>query len=155
MSEHCATIRWSRGTQIFADNRYSRAHVWRFDGGAEVPGSSSPHVVREPYSDASAVDPEEAFVAALSSCHMLVFLGLAARAGFVVDEYADDASGSMSKNEHGKQYIARVTLRPKVAFSGDKRPSHDELVALHHGAHDDCFIANSVITTVERTPVST
>ena len=148
MAEHTAEIRWERGEQSFLDNRYSRAHRWVFDGGLEVPASSSPHVVPLPWSDASAVDPEEAFVASLSRCHMLWFLSLAAKRGFQVDRYVDQAMGVMSKNAEGRLAVTRVTLRPEVVFSGDRIPTEDELHVLHHAAHDACFIANSVKTEV-------
>jgi len=146
--EYKATIAWTRDGSAFVDNKYSRAHQWSFDGGITVPASSAPSAVRLPYSKADAVDPEEALVAALASCHMLTFLYLAAKQGFIVDSYDDDAVGVMSKNERGKLYVARVTLRPRIVFSGDKRPSDAEIGALHHHAHDDCFIANSVLTEV-------
>lgn len=146
-----ATIHWHRNGAVFTDNRYSRAHQWRFDGGAVIPGSSSPHVVRVPLSDASAVDPEEAFVASLSSCHMLWFLSLAAQAGFVVDEYEDQASGVLGKNAEGKAAMTAVTLKPVVTFSG-KRPSEEEFARLHERAHDECFIASSVKTELRCEP---
>jgi organic hydroperoxide reductase OsmC/OhrA len=149
-----AKVIWERGDQNFLDSRYSRAHRWRFDGGAEVPGSSSPHVVPVPMSDPKAVDPEEAFVASLSSCHMLWFLSLAAQKGFRVDRYADDAEGVMAKNAQGKRAVTRVTLRPAVEFSGEKMPTRQELEALHHKAHEECFIANSVKTEVRVEPRS-
>jgi organic hydroperoxide reductase OsmC/OhrA len=142
--EYRAEIVWTRDGAVFTDNRYSRGHVWRFDGGTEVPASSSPLSVRLPLSRADAVDPEEAFVAALSSCHMLFFLSFAAKAGFVVDKYEDAGVGIMSKNEQGKLFVSKVTLSPAVAFSGAKRPSREELDALHHHAHEECYIANSV-----------
>jgi organic hydroperoxide reductase OsmC/OhrA len=142
-----ATVLWQRGDQLFTDNRYSRGHVWRFDEGVEVAASSSPFVVPN-YSVAAAVDPEEAFVASLSSCHMLFFLLFAARAGLRVDRYEDEATGEMAKNEFGRLFVAKVTLRPRIVFSGDKRPSEAELTALHHKSHDECFIANSVKTDV-------
>ena len=142
--EYRAEIVWTRDGAVFTDNRYSRGHVWRFDGGVEVPASSSPLSVRLPLSRADAVDPEEAFVAALSSCHMLFFLSFAAKAGFVVDKYEDAAVGIMSKNEQGKLFVSKVTLNPAVAFSGAKRPSREELDALQHHAHEECYIANSV-----------
>src|ERR1700733_5557473 len=124
MSTYTATIRWRRKPdERFIDGRYSRAHQWKFDGGAVVPASSSPHVVRVPFSDPAGVDPEEAYVAALSSCHMLWFLGLAARDGYVVDVYDDSAQGEMMKNAEGKEMVARVTLRPAIVFSGDKAPN--------------------------------
>lgn len=142
--EYRADVVWTRGDQPFVDRRYSRAHVWRFDGGVEVPASSSPLSVKLPLSRADAVDPEEALVAALSSCHMLFFLDFAARAGFVVDKYEDSAIGVMSKNERGKLFMSKVTLNPNVVFAGDKRPSDEDVGTFHHHAHDECYIANSV-----------
>ncbi|MGH8133738.1 MAG: OsmC family protein [Steroidobacteraceae bacterium] len=150
--EYQARIHCERGAAVFTDNRYSRAHTWRFDGGVEVPASSSPHVVRVPWSAANAVDPEEALVAALSSCHMLFFLSLAAGRGFRIDEYTDEAAGVMGKNAAGRTAMLSVTLRPRVAFSGERRPSRGDLEALHHQAHDECFIANSVTTDVRCEP---
>ena len=144
MSEHVATVEWSRGDQPFSDNRYSRAHDWRFDGGAVVRGSSAPSSVAEPMSDPTAVDPEEALVAAVSSCHMLFFLAYAGKAGFVVDGYRDDAVGRMDKDERGRVSITDVILRPAVTFSGDVRPDSAALAALHHRAHEACYIANSI-----------
>lgn len=152
MSIYTAEIRWSRGEQKFTDNRYSRAHVWRFDGGAVVPASSSPAVVPLPMSDAAAVDPEEAFIASLSSCHMLWFLSLAAKRCYVVDTYADDASGVMEKNAAGKLAMTVVTLRPLVTFSGAKLPDRAALDALHHAAHAECFIAASIRSEVRLEP---
>jgi organic hydroperoxide reductase OsmC/OhrA len=146
---------WQRGEQNFLDNRYSRKHVLRFDGGAEVAGSSSPHVVRLPYSDATAVDPEEMFVASLSSCHMLWFLSIAVERQFCVDRYFDAASGVMEKNEAGKLVVSVVTLRPAVAFSGAHLPTRAEIEAMHHSAHEECFLANSVKTQVLCEPVVT
>ena len=143
MSAHGATIEWMRGDQPFTDKRYSRAHSWTFDGGAVVPGSSSPAGVPVPLSDASAVDPEEAMVASLSSCHMLWFLAFAANAGLVVDSYRDAASGELDKNAAGQRYLARVALRPVTAFSG-RQPDQAELAALHHSAHEHCEMAHSV-----------
>lgn len=151
MAIYTATIVWQRGEQAFTDNRYSRRHAWRFDGGAVVPGSSSPHVVPLPYSDATAVDPEEAFVAALSSCHMLWFLSLAARGGWCVDHYEDAAEGVMSAGADGRQWMSAVTLRPAVRFAG-KTPSPAEHEALHHAAHAACFIANSVKSELDCQP---
>ncbi len=148
-----ATISWARGDAAFTDNRYSRAHEWRFDGGAVVKASSSPHVVRVPMSDASAVDPEEAFVASLSSCHMLWFLSLSASKGWVVDAYRDEAVGTMAKNETGKLAMTLVILRPRVTFEG-RQPSNEELLELHHRAHEECFIASSVKTEVRCEPVT-
>jgi organic hydroperoxide reductase OsmC/OhrA len=144
MTQFEATIAWERGAQAFADNRYSRAHEWRFDGGLTVPGSSSPHSVPLPMSDPAAVDPEEALVAALSSCHMLFFLSIAAQRGFVVDSYVDQAVGLMDKNADGKMAMTRITLAPAVLFSGEKKPSPSEIDAIHHTAHDKCYIASSI-----------
>lgn len=148
MADFTATVVWERGDQTFVDNRYSRAHVWRFDGGAEIPGSSSPHSVPVPLSNPSAVDPEEAFVAALASCHMLWFLGIAAKRQFRVDRYADDAVGILENNSEGKLAMTRVTLRPRVDFSGAHTPTRAELERMHHDAHEQCFIASSVKTEV-------
>jgi organic hydroperoxide reductase OsmC/OhrA len=142
--EYRADVVWTRGDAAFLDNRYSRAHVWRFDGGVEVPASSSPLSVRLPLSRADAVDPEEALVAATASCHMLFFLSFAAKGGFLVERYEDAAVGVMTKNEHGRLFISKITLNPIVAFAGAKRPSAEELDALHHHAHEECYIANSV-----------
>ena len=153
MSEHTATVHWQRDAQTFTDKRYSRRHEWRFDGGAVVAGSSSPHSVRLPYSDPAAVDPEEAFVASLSSCHMLWFLDIASRAGWVVDDYRDDAVGLLAPNAEGQLAMTVVTLRPAVRFGGDTQPDAAELQGLHHQAHTDCFIANSVKTDVRCEPV--
>jgi organic hydroperoxide reductase OsmC/OhrA len=148
MGHYTAGIRWSRGEQPFTDNRYSRAHTWRFDGGTVVPASSSPAIVPLPMSDPGAVDPEEAFVASLSSCHMLWFLSIAAKQGYTVDTYADDARGLMAKNADGRLAMTVVTLRPLVTFSGAKLPDRAALDALHHAAHGECFIASSVRTEV-------
>ncbi len=153
MSHYTSLVRWERGTQPFLDNRYSRAHLWRFDGGVEVPASPSPSVVPLPMSRADAVDPEEAFVASLSSCHMLWFLSIAAKRAFVVDSYQDEATGTLEKDASGKLAMTRVTLHPEVVFSGDTQPTRDETIALHHEAHDACFIARSVKTDVRCAPV--
>jgi len=153
MSTYTATIDWSRGDAVFTDKRYSRAHRWRFDGGVEVPASSSPSVVPLPLSEAAAVDPEEAFVASLSSCHMLWFLDFASRRGFSIDAYHDEAIGTMAKNAEGKLAMTLVILRPKVAFSPQRVASEVELQALHHAAHEACFIASSVRTEVRCEPV--
>jgi organic hydroperoxide reductase OsmC/OhrA len=153
MSRHTATVRWTRRDAPFVDSRYSRAHQWQFDGGVEVPASASPHNVPLPMSVEAAVDPEEAFVAALSSCHMLWFLAIAAGRGFVVDSYRDDAVGEMGKNAEGRVAVLTVTLYPEVAFAGDRQPAADEQETMHHEAHDRCFIANSVRTDVRCEPV--
>jgi organic hydroperoxide reductase OsmC/OhrA len=147
--EYKATVSWKRaGGEVFTDLKFSRGHEWSFDGGVTVPGSSSPLSVKVPYSKADAVDPEEALVAALSSCHMLTFLYFAAKGGYVVDSYVDDAVGVMTKNERGKLFVSKTTLRPRIAFSGAKQPSQAELDQLHHHAHEECYIANSVLTEV-------
>ena len=148
MQEFVATIDWTRGQQQFTDNRYSRAHQWQFDGGAQVPASSSPLSVPLPMSDAAAVDPEEALVAAVSSCHMLFFLSIAQQRGFIVDSYRDAASGVLSKNAQGRMAMTSITLRPEVVFGGEVRPSAADLDAIHHAAHDKCYIANSITAEV-------
>tara|TARA_B100000745_G_scaffold160087_1_gene104752 strand:- start:816 stop:1277 length:462 start_codon:yes stop_codon:yes gene_type:complete len=148
MSEYLATVEWSRGDQHFLDNQYSRAHRWHFDGGLSIAASSSPHVVPCPYSDASNVDPEEAFIASLSSCHMLFFLSLAAKAGFIIDQYCDNAVGYMEQDGDGKIWMTRVVLHPDIRFGGDNQPTREQLAHLHHQSHQRCFIANSVKTEV-------
>lgn len=153
MSTYTAAISWERGAQAFIDNKYSRRHTWTFDGGVEVPGSSSPHVVPLPYSESKAVDPEEAFVASVSSCHMLWFLSIAAKRRYCVDRYVDEAEGTMEKNSAGKLAMTHVALRPRVTFVGDRMPGHDEIEAMHHEAHAECFIANSVTSEVTCEPV--
>ena len=155
MGEYRAVVEWNRDGARFTDNRYSRGHRWRFDGGVEVPASASPQVVPLPLSVAAAVDPEEAFVAALSSCHMLFFLSFAARDGFVVDDYRDEAVGTMARTAGGKLAMTRVTLRPRIRYGGGKRPTHAEEDALHDAAHEECFIASSVRTEVACEPVRT
>ena len=148
MSTYTATIRWNRtGEGDFTKGQYSRAHEWAFDGGAVVPASPSPHVVPAPWSDQAGVDPEEAFVASLSSCHMLFFVDFARRAGFVVDSYFDEAQGVLEKRGDGKMAMTRVTLRPRISWGGDA-PDGAAIATLHHRAHADCFIANSVTTEV-------
>ena len=152
-TEYSAEVLWQRGSDDFSSNRYSRRHLLRFDGGLEVPGSSSPHVVPLPMSDAAALDPEEAFVASLSSCHMLWFLFLAGKYKFCVDRYFDAAIGMMAKNIEGKIAMTVVTLRPDVTFSGERQPTRAEQADLHHAAHETCFIASSVKTDVRCEPV--
>jgi organic hydroperoxide reductase OsmC/OhrA len=147
MAEHRATVSWRRDEGDFTKGHYSRAHVWRFDGGIEVRASAAPTVVPAPWSVADAVDPEEAFVASLSACHMLTFIDVARHAGFVVDAYDDAAVGRLAKNAEGRRAITTVTLSPKIAFAG-RQPTEAELASLHHRAHEGCFIANSVRTTV-------
>src|SRR5512138_1473693 len=151
MALHVAAVEWNRGGAPFTDGRYPRAHVWRFDGGAEVRASSSPHSVPVPLSDPGAVDPEEAFVASLSSCHMLWFLSLAAKRGLVIERYVDEAVGVLDRGADGRLAMTRVTLRPAVRFAGEA-PGADALRALHDEAHHLCFIASSVRTEVTCEP---
>jgi organic hydroperoxide reductase OsmC/OhrA len=151
MSEHGVNVKWSRGTDEFKRSRYQRGHEWSFDGGQKVRGSASPGNVPAGTADPFGVDPEEAFVAALSSCHMLWFLALASKAGFVVDSYDDDAIGTLTPDGKGSAFFSRVVLRPKIAFAGDA-PSADALAKLHHEAHEKCFIANSVKSEVAIEP---
>jgi organic hydroperoxide reductase OsmC/OhrA len=148
MSEHSAVVRWQRTDDAFASGRYSRRHEWRFDGGAVVAASASPAAVRAPWSDPAGVDPEEAFVAAISSCHMLWFLSLAASGGFVVDRYEDEAVGHMGRIADGRDAITEVTLHPRIDFGGHRRPEREEIEALHEAAHARCFIANSVTSNI-------
>jgi organic hydroperoxide reductase OsmC/OhrA len=152
MSEHTALVRWQRGDGDFAQGRYSRRHEWRFDGGAVVAASPSPHVVPAPWSDAAGVDPEEAFVAAISSCHMLWFLSLAAERGFVVDAYEDAAVGTMARIATQRYAITEVVLRPAIAYAAGHAADADAAHALHEAAHERCFIANSVKTTIRVEP---
>lgn len=149
MSEYAAIVRWERGEQSFIDDSYSRGHEWIFDGGAVVSASSSPEIVPVPKSVAEGVDPEEAFVASISSCHMLFFLALAAKRKFTVDAYEDNASGILEKTPAGDMAMTRVVLRPNAAYSGDRLPSAAEVETLHNRAHDLCFIANSVTTRID------
>ena len=152
--EYGAEVTWQRAAhEAFIDNRYSRRHLLRFDGGAEVVASSSPANVPLPMSDAAGVDPEEAFVASIASCHMLWFLSLAGRAGYAIDSYRDAAVGVMTKNAAGKLWISTVTLRPEVRCGGERQPSAEVLARLHHRAHEECFIANSVKSEVRCEPV--
>lgn len=148
MSEHKAIICWNRNGPDFVKGKYSREHTWTFDGGATMPASPSPSVVPAPWSNAASVDPEEAFVASISSCHMLTFVWLASRAGFIADSYEDAAVGLMTKNERGVAWISAVTLRPRIVWSGEKLPTPSDLEQLHHQAHEQCFIANSIKTSV-------
>lgn len=149
MSPYTATIRWSRtGDGDFTRGQYSRAHEWAFDGGAVIHAGPSPHVVPAPWSDLAAVDPEEAFVAALASCHMLFFLDFARRAGIVVDAYVDEAEGALERRTDGKFWMSRVTLHPRVSWGGNS-PGEAAIAELHHRAHEACFIANSVTTEVK------
>lgn len=149
MSTYTAKISWKNDSpDTFTKNRYSRGHTWSFDGGIEVPASSSPHAVRVPFSVEAAVDPEEALVAAAASCHMLTFLWVAAKKRFVIDSYEDNAVGEMSEGEGGKQWISKITLDPKIEWSGETLPTADEIAVLHHDAHEGCYIANSIKSEV-------
>ncbi len=149
MSEYGAVIRWQKEEdEAFRDNQYSRSHTWEFDGGVTVPASSSPHVVPLPLSVAENVDPEEAFIAALSSCHMLTFLGIAAKQKYVIGSYVDDAVGVLEEDESGRSSVTKVTLRPEIVFLGTKQPTAKQIQKLHHLAHKNCFIANSVKTDI-------
>ena len=148
MSTYTATVRWQLGDGNFADNSYSRGHEWVFDGGLTIPASASPDIVPLPMSVAGNVDPEEAFVASLSSCHMLFFLSLAAKRGIIVHDYTDEAKGYMDKDCDGKMAMTRVVLRPNATYSDGTGPDSAQLESLHHRAHKLCFIANSVKTEV-------
>ena len=148
MSEHKAIIRWKRTSEEFLKGKYSREHTWSFDGGLTVPASPSPSVVPAPWSNPANVDPEEAFVAAISSCHMLTYLYVASKQGFQLDSYDDEATGAMSKNEGGVPWVSSVTLHPKIVYSGENRPTPADEERLHHAAHEQCFIANSVKTRI-------
>lgn len=152
MAQYSAEIEWQRGAQGFLDNRYSRRHWLRFDGGAEWPASASPQVVPEPMSDAAVVDPEEMLVAALASCHMLWFLSIAAKRRLVVDRYVDQAIGLMTPDADGRLAFTRITLRPLVSFGAQSAPDQGQLCALHRAAHRECFIAHSLKTTVVCAP---
>ena len=153
MSQHTAVIEWQRGDQPFSDNKYSRTHNWTFDGGAVVRGSSTPSaMIPPPLSDETAVDPEEALVAAVSSCHMMFFLAYARKDGFIVDSYRDAAEGTLGKDERGKISITDIVLRPAVSWSGDKVPDAAQIADLHHRAHEACYIGNSVRSTVTVEP---
>jgi organic hydroperoxide reductase OsmC/OhrA len=144
MSEHKMTLTWKRATADFEYKTYNRDHTWRFDGGHEMTASAAPAYLGNPQN----VDPEEAFVAALSSCHMLTFLAAACKKKFLLDEYVDHAVGYMEKNAVGKLAITRVELHPNLKFSGEKQPTEQEIEEMHHFAHENCFIANSVKTEV-------
>ncbi|MCC7642899.1 MULTISPECIES: OsmC family protein [unclassified Janthinobacterium] len=147
MHQFFATVAWQRDGQDFAGQRYSRGHEWQFDGGLTVAASSSPLSVPLPMSVAANIDPEEALVAATSSCHMLFFLSLAAQRGYVIDDYRDDAVGELGKNAQGRLAMTRIVLRPRIAFAGTP-PSPEALAALHHDAHERCYIANSLTADV-------
>jgi len=149
MMPYNVNVYWKkRFDEPFVDNKYSRAHTWTFDGGIKLAASSSPHVVSLPMSDEFAVDPEEAFVASLSSCHMLWFLSLAVEKNFIVESYEDNAEGVLAKNDEGKLAMTKVTLKPKVVFENTRAPSREQIAQLHHSAHEKCFLANSVKTEI-------
>jgi organic hydroperoxide reductase OsmC/OhrA len=151
MSEHKASIQWDRGGTGGADflkGRFSRAHNWSFDGGLTIAASASPSVVPAAYCNVAGVDPEEAFVASIASCHMLTYIYLASKQGFQVDGYKDDAVGMLSKTDSGAQWISAVTLHPRIAYGGDRTPTAADEERLHHQAHQQCFITNSVKTAV-------
>jgi organic hydroperoxide reductase OsmC/OhrA len=154
LAQYTARVSWQRAGARFSDSRYSRAHEWAFDGGLTLKASASPQVVPPPLSDPQGVDPEEALVASLSSCHMLWFLHIAAKRGFVVESYSDDAVGQMGKNEEGRVAMTRVTLRPSVAFAGESIPDAATLAQMHEAAHHECYIANTVRTVVTVEPGS-
>jgi organic hydroperoxide reductase OsmC/OhrA len=152
VSSHIATINWKRNPDaVFTDRKFSRAHTWRFDGGVEIPASSSPHAVPLPYSVEANVDPEEAFVASISSCHMLTFLFEAAKRGVVVDRYEDHAEGTMDRIAPGRYAVTRVVLHPNITYAG-AIPDQATIDELHHAAHEGCFIANSVKTEIVVSP---
>jgi organic hydroperoxide reductase OsmC/OhrA len=144
MSEHTVTVKWKRETSDFSYQTYNRDHDWAFDAGVTIRASAAPAYL----GNAACVDPEEAFVASLSSCHMLTFLAIACRKRFVLDEYHDDAVGILAKDAAGRLAITTVKLRPKIQFSGEKLPTHEEMTQMHEQAHEACFIANSVKTEV-------
>jgi organic hydroperoxide reductase OsmC/OhrA len=148
MMAYNVRIFWKKNAnETFTDNKYSRAHTWIFDGGIELAASSSPHVVPLPMSNEFAVDPEEAFIASLSSCHMLWFLSMAVEKNYIVESYEDNAEGVLGKNEEGKLAMTKVVLKPKVNFENN-HPSPEQIDELHHLAHEKCFIANSVKTKI-------
>ena len=149
MAQHKAKIEWKCTTPDFRLGKYTREHTWSFDGGVSVPASAAPAVVPAPWSNPAHVDPEEAFVASISSCHMLTYLHVARLAGFQIESYADEAVGEMAKNERGVAWVAVVTLNPTIVYGGDKRPTHEQEAELHHKAHDGCFVSQSVKTDVK------
>jgi organic hydroperoxide reductase OsmC/OhrA len=155
MSQHIATVSWQRHQAKFIDNRYSREHLWQFDGGSEINASASPQVVPVPFSNRNYIDPEEAFVASLSSCHMLWFLSIAAKKQFVVESYLDNAVGVMSKNEVGRLAITKVYLRPQIVFVGDRVPTPEQIAEMHEEAHRNCFLASSVKAEIVIESIST
>lgn len=153
MAQYKAIIRWQSDGGEFRRGKYSRAHTWTFDGGATVPASASPSVVRPPYSDPAGVDPEEALVASIASCHMLTFLYLAGKDGFEIASYEDEAVGSMTKNERGVSWVSETLLSPRISYEGEP-PSAAQEDALHERAHEECFISQSVKTHIHVVPTS-
>ena len=151
MDSRCVVV-WKRASGSFVNNRYDRSHEWQFDGGVVVPASSSPEIVPPPMSNERNVNPEEAFVAALASCHMLWFLGIAARDGWVVNTYRDQATGTLARGSDGKMAMTTVLLRPHVRFGASRRPTDGDVQALHESAHHECFLASSVKTTISVEP---
>jgi organic hydroperoxide reductase OsmC/OhrA len=149
MSEHKVTLRWERGGAEFSYQKYPRDHTWSFDGGHKMVATAAPAFLGNP----AHVDPEEAFVASLSSCHMLTFLAIACKQKFVLDSYEDEAVGHLEKNADGKLAITRVELRPQIMWGGDRKPTAEELDKMHHAAHENCFITNSVKTEVSVTKI--
>jgi organic hydroperoxide reductase OsmC/OhrA len=143
-----AKLEWQRKGQPFLDQKYSRAHEWIFDGGLRVPASSSPLSVPLPMSNADNVDPEEALVAAASSCHMLFFLSIAAKRGHTVESYSDHAIGLLEKDKQGRMSMTNITLRPNIVFAGTAWPGEEEIAAIHHESHEKCYIANSLKTEI-------
>jgi organic hydroperoxide reductase OsmC/OhrA len=152
MSEHKAVVSWKSPGADFLKGKYSREHTWSFDGGVVVQASSSPSAVPVPYSNPSCVDPEEAYVASIASCHMLTYLFVASKQGFLIDSYVDEAVGVLTKNENGRMWVSKVTLAPAIVYAGDKRPTPEQSSQLHHAAHEQCFIANSIKTDVAVVP---
>jgi len=150
MSEHSAQIKWSRGHENFADDSYSRGHQWVLDGGFSVPASSAPGI---PHSVAAAIDPEEGVLASLGSCHMLFFLALAMRKGFIVDDYCDSPVGTIGRNDKGKNALVEIIMRPAATFSGDVLPTQEDIDALHARAHSLCYVANSLNSDIKIEPV--
>lgn len=158
MSEHIATIKWQRNQAKFTDNKYSREHLWQFDGGTKIPASSSPQVVPVPHSNPNYIDPEEAFIASIASCHMLWFLAIAANQEFTIESYLDRAVGLMSQNKDGKLAMTQITLSPTIVFSADNLPTTKQVEKMHQEAHQNCFLANSIKTEIiipnsELTPI--
>jgi organic hydroperoxide reductase OsmC/OhrA len=152
MAEYKASIKWKHSGGDFLKGRYSREHTWTFDGGVTVPASPAPSSVPKPYSNEANVDPEEAFVASISSCHMLTYLYVASRRGFEIASYEDEAVGVMTKNEKGVDWIGSVVLSPHIVYAGETRPSREVETDLHHAAHEGCYIANSVKTDITVAP---